>query len=142
VAVETEQAIITYLSNRLTTDATLKSLLGTPISVYRILATAEPAMPYFRHRLRLENDLLRGVHMYYLDLWYYGANPTVADSAIDRVKILLHEHRYTTAFDEATGTINWAGGGYEEDTGNAKVFHWASRWHIEVGAARDTTNIV
>ena len=90
----------------------------------------------------MDGDLLRGIHTYYLDLWYYGANPTVADSAIDRVKILLHEHRYTTALDEATGTLNWAGGGYEDDTGNAQVWHWASRWSIEVGAARDTTNIV
>ena len=142
MAVETGQAVITYLWTRLTSDATLKTLLGTPISMYRIMATEDPAFPYFRHQLMINGDMFRGVHTYYLDLWYYGANPTVSDSAIDRVKILLHEHRYTTALEEAVGTINWAGGGYEEDTGNAKVFHWASRWHIEVGAARDTTNIV
>ena len=141
MAVETGQAIITYMWTRLTTDATLKTLLGTPVSVYRIMATEDPTFPYFRHQLMINGDLFRGVHTYYLDLWYYGANPTVADSAIDRVKILLQEHRYTTAFDEATGTINWFSGGYIP-TDAAKVWHYATQWDIFIGAARDTTNIV
>ena len=141
MAVETGQAIITYLWTRLTSDATLKTLLGTPVSCYRVLATEDPAMPYFWHRLMINGDLFRGVHTYYLDLWYYGDNPTVADSAIDRVKILLQEHRYTTAYDEAVGTINWFSGGYIP-TDAAKVWHYATQWDVFIGAARDTTNIV
>ena len=140
-AVETGQAVITYLATRLMSDATLKTLLGTPVSVYRIMATANPTMPYFWHILDLRGDLFRGMHTYYLDLWYTGANPTVADSAIDRVKILLHEHRYTTAFNEASGTINWFSGGYIP-TDAATVWHYATQWDISIGAARDTTNIV
>ena len=141
MAVETGQAIITYMWTRITTDATLKALLGTTIPVYRIMATEDPAFPYFRHQLNLNGDLLRGMHTYYLDLWYYGANPTVADSAIDRVKILLQEHRFTTAYDEAVGTVHWFSGGYIP-TDAAKVWHYATQWDISIGAARDTTNIV
>ena len=141
MAVETGQAIITYMWTRLTTDATLQSVLGTPISVYRVLATEDPSMPYFWHRINFNGDPLRGIHTYYLDLWYYGDNPTVVDSAIDRVKILLHEHRYTTAHDEAVGVVSWFSGGYIP-TDAAKVWHYATQWDISIGAARDTTNIV
>jgi len=141
MAVETGQAIITYLWTRLTTDPTLLERLGDPISCYRVMATEDPSMPYFWHRLSLNGDLFRGIHTYFLDLWYYGDNPTTPDSAIDRVKILLHEHRYTTAHDEAIGTISWFSGGYIE-TDAAKVWHYATQWDVSIGAARDTTNIV
>lgn len=142
MAVETAQAIIAYLSTRLKTDATLLSVLGDPFAVYRIMGPDDPDFPYFRHKLVVDGNLFDGVHLYLLDLWWYGENSATPDLAIDRIKILLHEHRYTTAYDEATGTINWASGDYEDDTGNVVVWHWASRWHLKIGAARDTTNIV
>ena len=140
-AVETGQAIITYLWTRITSDVTLKGLLSDPVPCWRVLATENPEMPYFWHRLSINGDMFRGVHNYYLDLYYYGDTPATADSAIDRVKILLQEHRYTTAFDEAVGTINWFSGGYIP-TDNAKVWHYATQWDVSIGAARDTTNIV
>jgi len=141
VAVETGQAIITYLNLRITSDATIKSLLGDPVLCWRVMATEDPTMPYFWHRLSLNGNLFRGIHTYYLDLYYYGDSPATADSAIDRVKILLQEHRYTTADDEAVGTINWFSGGYIP-TDNAKVWHYATQWDVSIGAARDTTNII
>jgi len=141
VAVETGQAIITALWTRLTTDATLKSVLGDPISVYRIMATSEPPFPYFRHRLVINGDLLDGIHTYYLDLWYYGDGPTTPDSAMDRVKILLHEWTFVTEFDEASGFLEWFSGGYIE-TDAAKVYHYATQWDVRLGATRDITNIV
>jgi len=141
MAVETGQAIITTLWTRITTDDTLKTLLGTPVSVYRVMASEDPAMPYFWHRLSLNGNLLHGIHTYYLDLWYYGASPVTADAAIDRVKILFHEFGNMTGSDEANILLEWFSGGYIP-TDAAKVWHFASQWDLWVGAARDITNII
>jgi len=141
VGVETGQAIITYLWTRLTSDATLKSVLGDPVNVYRVMGPADPEMPYFWQKLSLNGNLFHATHTYYLDLWYYGMDSAVPDSAIDRIKILLHEHRFTTANDEAVGLLQWFSGGYIE-TDAANVWHYATQWDARFGAARDTTNIV
>ena len=141
MAVETGQAIITYLWTRLTSDATLKSVLGDPVSVYRVMGPADPAFPYFWQKLTMNGNLFDGTHTYYLDLWYYGVDSAVPDSAIDRVKILLHEWTYETALDEASGFLEWFSGGYIE-TDAANVWHYATQWDLHIGAARDTTNIV
>ena len=141
MAVETGQAIIACLAARLKADATLRTLLGTTISVYRIMATEDPVFPYFRHKLTINGNLLHGIHTYYLDLWYDGANPTVSDAAIDRIKILFHEFGTMTGSDEANILLEWFSGGYIE-TDAATVWHYATQWNLWVGAARDITNIV
>ena len=139
--VETGQAIITYLWTRLTTDATLKSVLGDPVNVYRVMGPADPTMPYFWQKLSMNGNLLHGVHTYYLDLWYYGVDSAVPDSAIDRVKILLHELGTDTGSDEANILLEWFSGGYIE-TDAANVWHYATQWNLWIGAARDITNTV
>lgn len=140
-AVETGQAIITALYTRLTGDTTLKSVLGATFGCYRVMAPVDPDLPYFVHRLDMRGDLLHGTHTYLLDLWYYGADSATVDSAIDRIKILLHAWRFKTASDEAQGVLEWFSGGYIP-TDAADVWHYATQWVIRYEAARDITNIV
>ena len=139
-AVETGQAIITALWTRLTSDATMKSVMGDPVSLYRVMGPADPEMPYLWHRLSMNGDMFHGTHTYYLDLWYYGVDSAVPDSAIDRAKILLHEWRFTTANDEAGGLLRWFSGGYIP-TDAANVWHYAMQFDARFVAGRDVTNI-
>ena len=142
MAVETGQAIITAIHTRVTGDSSLQTTLGGTFNVYRWPNLPnDPDLPYFSQRLSFRNGLFYGEHDYYLDLFYYGDDSAVVDEAIDRVKILLHEWTYTTASDEVSGFIEWFSGGYVP-TGDPLVWHFATQWTVEIGAARDTTNIV
>ena len=130
------------LYDRITTDATMLSILGDPFYMYRVLGPDDPKFPYWWHRLMLNGDLFHGDHTYFLDLWWYGEDSATPDQAIDRLKILLHQWRFTTDNDEAVGVMYWFSGGYIGDTGNVSVWHYATQWDAHFGAARDTTNIV
>ena len=141
MAVETGQAIITYMWTRITTDATLKSVLGTPVPVYRIMASQDAAMPYLVHRFEARGVFL-ATHSYLLDLWDSNNSPTRIDSAVDRLKILLHEWQIETGDNEiGGGVMEWFSGGYIP-TDAESVWHYATMWSVRFGAARDRTNIL
>jgi hypothetical protein len=132
MAVETGQAVTTAIWARLTTDAS--------VSLYRVMAPQDPAMPYGVQRLA-SRDAFHGTHTYFLDWWDYGETPERVDLAVDRTKILLHEWRFVTAYGEAEGLLSFFSGGYIP-TDNEKVFHYATQWDIRFVACRDVTNIV
>lgn len=142
-AVETGQAVCAALWTRVTTDATMKSVFGQSgtVFMYRVMAPKDSAFPYIVDRLSISRELFHGQHTYFLDLWYYGEQPTAVDSAVDRLKILFHEWTFTTATDEASGFLEWFGGGYIP-TDAEYVWHYATQWDIKFGAPRDISNII
>jgi len=142
VSDETGLAIYKAFYTRITSDATMKSVLGTPVYLYRAALTPmDPDMPYLVHRLALGEPMLHGTHAYFLDVWDYGASPSTIDAAVDRLKILLHMWRFVTANNEASGVVEWFSGG-DIPTDGPGVMHYATQWTIRFGAARDITNIV
>ena len=142
MADETGRAIIKAFYTKITGDATMKSVLGTPVSLYRIMAPQDPDMPYLVHRLSLGAPLLHGSHTYLLDVWDYNSSPSRVDSAVDRLKVLLHFWRFETASDEiGAGIVKWFSGGYIPTDAN-NVFHFATQWDVRFGSARDIGNIV
>jgi len=139
---ETGLAIYKAFYARLTQDATLKSVLGDPIWLYRAsLLPIDPDMPYMVHRISLGDELFHGSHSYFLDIWDYGTSPARIDAALDRIKQLLHEWRFVTEDGEASGLVRWFSGG-DVPTDGPNVMHYATQWTIRFGAARDITNIV
>ena len=142
VSEETGLAIYKAFYTKITSDATMQGLLGSPMRIYRAVNTPiDPDMPYLVHRLALGEPMLHGTHAYFLDVWDYGATPARIDAAVDRLKILLHEWRFVTANDEASGLVEWFSGG-DVPTDGPNVMHYATQWTIRFGAARDITNIV
>jgi len=143
MADETARAVRIAIYNRVTADATMKSVFGqsSVVFMYRIMAPKDPTFPYLVDRLALTRPLLDTVHSCFLDLWYYGENPETVDQAVDRLKILLHEWTFDTGSSEASGFLEWFSGGYIP-TDAEKVYHYATQWDVRLGAARDTTNIV
>jgi len=151
VAVETGQAVRAAIYNRVTADATMKSVFGQSgtVYMYRVMAPQDSAFPYIVDRLAMSSPLLHGTHTYFLDLWYYGQSPVTVDSAVDRLKILLggaadgvEGWRITTGDSEIGGGImHWFSGGYIP-TDAENVWHYATQWSIRFGAARDISNII
>jgi hypothetical protein len=138
--VETQQAVIISLYTRLTGDATLEAALGA-VDLYFVMAPQDPEMPYMVHRLDLNGDLFHGTNTYLLDLWDYYETPDRVNSALDRIKQLLHGWRFTTASGEAVGLVEWFSGAFIPSDGE-KVWHMATQWVIRFVAAQDVTNIV
>ncbi len=141
MAVETGQAVTTAIWARLTADATLKSTLGGTVNLYRVMAPQDPTMPYLVHRLSSSGDAFHSTHTYLLDIWDYAETPARVDSAADRIRILLHEWRFTTAASEASGLMEWFSGGYIP-TDAERVWHFATQWSVRLVAGRDITSIV
>lgn len=139
---ETGLAITKAIYTKITTDATMKTVLGTPIRLYRAaLVPTDPDMPYLVYRMAFGSPLLHGVHTYMLDLWDYSASPATVDAAVDRLKILLTEQGFNTGNNEANVLIEWFSGG-DIPTDAVNVLHYATQWTVWVGAARDITNII
>jgi len=134
--------MLTMLYNKITTDATLQSLLGDSIAMYLQLGPDDPEFPYFWHRINLNGDLFEGGATYYLDLWWYGEDASTPSAVVDRLKRLLHQWRFTTDDDEAVGIMYWFSGGFVGGTDNQRVWHYATQWDAHFGAARDTTDII
>jgi hypothetical protein len=140
VAVETGQAVTTAIWTRLTTDAALQTALGGSVSLYRVMAPQDPAMPYLVHRAAFRGAF-HDTHTYLLDVWDYNETPTRVDSAVERIRQLLHEWRFTTAANEASGLLSWFSGGYIP-TDAEQVWHFATQWDVRLVAGQDITAIV
>lgn len=151
MAVETGQATRVALFNKITEDATIKSVFGitvgeeTLVQLFNIMANPDPEFPYMVDRFELRG-IFEGTHLYFLDLWDSNedASPVKINQALDRLKILLHELTFTTADDEVIGAtvegLDYGWGWIPTD--NKLVLHYATMWTVTFGAARDTTNIV
>ena len=143
MAVETGQAVTSAIWTRLTTDATLMSALGGTVDLYRVMAPQDPTMPYGVHRLIMGDNVFHGTHTYFLDWWDYNETPERLDLAVDRATVLLHEWRFATAANEASGLIErFPGGCGYIPTDAEQVWHYSSMWYVRIVAARDITAIV
>lgn len=144
MAVETGQAIITAIYNRLNADSTLQTTLGktveSPCPIYRWPNLPnDPALPYFAQRLDAVAWPLSDTD-YFLDLYWYGADSATVDSAIERIRVLLENWRITTGDSEiGAGRIvfNPIRSGYVE-TDNPFVWHYGTGWQISFVADRLT----
>jgi len=99
MAVETGQALITAIWTRLTTDATMKSLMGDPVRLYRVMAPEDPDFPYLVHSMAAGGWPIANAD-YRLDVWYYGQLSTTCDAIVERIRTLLENWRITTAGNE------------------------------------------
>jgi hypothetical protein len=151
MAEETGQAVRAALFNRITEDATMKSVFGitvgedTLVQLFNIMADPDPEFPYQVDKLEL-HGVYKGIHLYFLDLWDTNedASPVKINQAIDRLKILLHEWQITSDDDEIAGGLVQAldyGWGWMP-TDDKLVLHYATMWAVFFGAKRDITNIL
>ena len=139
MAVETGQAIIQAVYNRLTADTTLKAAFGGAVRLYRVLPPTDPTLPYLVHRMTsIEWPIARAT--YWLDLWYYGTDSASVDAIIERIRTLLENWRITTGDSEIGAgriTFNANGSGYVP-TDNTLIWHYSTMWSINCMSKRLT----
>ncbi|MCE5190915.1 MAG: DUF3168 domain-containing protein [Actinomycetia bacterium] len=139
MAVETGQAIIVAIYTRLTTDATLKSLMGGSVSLYRGMAPQDPTFPYLVHRLASAGWPFSSTP-YWLDVWTYNESPESMDSMVERIRTLLENWRITTGASEigAGRMVYLPEGSGEIPTDNEQVWHYSTAWRIRFVGTRLT----
>ena len=140
MAVETGQAIITAIYDRLTDDATMKSLMSDPVRMYRVMAPKDPSFPYLVHRARA-GSWPNADSRYFLDVWYYGADSATVDSIVERIRALLENWRLTPGDNElgaARVLFDGPTSGYVA-TDNQKVWRYELSFRIPYWQRRYTT---
>lgn len=95
---DTQESLITYFYNRLTTDATLKSNMGGTVRCYLVWAKTDAELPYLVHRIDLRK---RGIWpeelgTYTIDVWSYSTNANEAISIRKRIIELLDQLQFNT----------------------------------------------
>jgi len=137
MAVETGQAIITAIYNRLTADTALKAAMGGSVRLYRVMAPADPDMPYLVHRME-SAAYDHSQSTYWLDLWHYGADSATVDTIIERIRVLLENWRITTGDSEIGAgrmLFNPKGSGFVPSDNNL-VWHYSTMWTIHYMSKR------
>jgi len=140
MAVETGQSVITAIWNRLTSDATMKSLLSDPVSLYRVMAPLNPDFPYMVHRADAGTWPIANSD-YYLDVWYYGSDSAPVDSTVERIRTLLENWRLVPGDNElGAARMIFVGelSGYVP-TDAQKVWRYEMRFKIKYVQRRYTT---
>ena len=102
-----QEALLTYIYNRLTTDTGLMADMGGTVRIAAVWAKPDTTFPYLVHRIDIGPDGSEDLHIlrratYYIDIW--SDSPNASEILAIRQEIIesLDELEFDTASDEAT----------------------------------------
>ena len=131
MAIDTEKSIIDYIFNRLTTDTSLKTIMGGDVRLYREWAEPDAAFPYLVHRLENIADDFYPIcaAQYYLDIWSDSTNANETSSIRKRIIELLDEIEFsTTEADRAVFCLKRNG---MEPIPAQDIWHYAFEFNLD-----------
>ncbi len=129
MTVDTSKSLITYIYDRLTTDATFKTLMGGTVRLYLDFAEPDAEFPYLVQRLDIRKEpgtfvIQKATH--YLDIWSDSPNADELLSIRERLIQLLDELVFSTS---DVGSVHigflFSGGVPEPEQG---IWHYATMW--------------
>ena len=98
MVLDTNLSLLTYIYDRLTTDATLKSACGGTVRLYPVQASPDTEFPFMVHRFdggQLEPFPMRET-TYYLDIFSNTDNVTEVLSIRQRIMTLIDQYSFST----------------------------------------------
>jgi len=99
-----QEALLTYIYNRLTTDTGLKADMGGTVRLALAWAKPDTTFPYLVHRIDVGADPLFIMRRatYYIDIWSDSPNASEILAIREEIITSLDELEFNTASDEAT----------------------------------------
>ena len=99
-----QEALLTYIYARLTTDAGLMADMGGTVRLAAVWAKPDTTFPYLVHRIDVGPDPLFIMRRatYYIDIWSDSPNASEVLAIREEIIGLLDELEFDTASDEAT----------------------------------------
>jgi len=99
-----QEALLTYIYSRLTTDAGLMTDMGGTVRLALVWAKPDTEFPYLVHRIDFgpDNMFIRRIASYVIDIW--SDSPNASEILAIRQEIIesLDELEFNTANNEAT----------------------------------------
>jgi len=101
-----QEALLTYIYNRLTTDTGLMAVMGGRVRLAAVWAKPDTSFPYLVHRIDFgpdtdDSDIMRR-STYYIDIWSDSPNASEILSIREEIITSLDELEFDTASNEAT----------------------------------------
>jgi len=101
-----QEALLTYIYNRLTTDAGLMADMGGTVRLALAWAKPDTEFPYLVHRIDFgpdtdDTNIMRR-STYYIDIWSDSPNAAELLAIKEEIIASLDELEFNTANDEAT----------------------------------------
>lgn len=126
MTVDVRRSLINYLWNRLTTDSTLQTLMGTSFRCYWPMADEDANFPYLVHRLDISAEpgtfvIQRGT--YFLDIWSDSNDGSEITSIRERIIELLDQLDFNTD-DVGLAHIEFFSDG-DAVSGERDIWHFA-----------------
>ena len=101
-----QEALLTYIYNRLTTDAGLMADMGGTVRLAAVWAKPDTTFPYLVHRIDIGPDASDVIALrratYYIDIWSDSPNASEILSIREEIITSLDELEFDTASNEAT----------------------------------------
>ena len=99
MTVDVRRSLINYFWDRLTTDSSLKTIMGDTVRCYWPKAVANAAFPYLVHRLDIRSD--PGTYVvqratYFLDIWSDSVDGAEVTNIRERLVQLLDQLGFST----------------------------------------------
>jgi hypothetical protein len=143
---DTQESLITYLYNRLTSEVTLKTAMGGTVRCYMVWAKTDAAMPYLVHRLdmRPEGNGIwpERLATYTLDIWSYSAIATEIIAIRKRIVELLDQLLFNTTSNDVTNCyIELLSDGFIP-SGEPEIFHYSMVFNIHLWRQAETVYII
>ena len=122
---DTHDSVLDYFYTRLTTDDTLKSLMGGTVRVYSVWAEPDAVFPYLVHKADIRNTEFFPVQTgtYYLDIWSHDYASTEILNIRARLMTLLDELKFDTT-ELYTFRLTSERSGFVPET-EEKIWHYA-----------------
>ena len=102
---DTQEALLTYIYNRLTVDTGLKADMGGTVRLAPVWAKPDTTFPYLVHRIDVGPDatgfILRRA-TYYIDIWSNSPNASEILAIKEEIIASLDELEFDTASGEVT----------------------------------------
>ena len=130
VTIDTQKAILTYIYNLLTTDATLKSAMGGTVRLYPTWAKPDAEFPYLVHRLDIASVDFFPMRMaaYYLDIW--SDSPSAEEILTIRTQIITLLDELEPSIDEVSAARLWLQTDGFVPESEQDIWHYVTLWNL------------
>jgi len=143
MTVDTQQSLLTYLYDLLTTDGELKAAMSDPLRCYLAWAKPDAAFPYLVHRIDVgpsEPFMMRQA-TYYLDIWS-DSDSAFNEIAPIRKRIIELLDELEPATDEITAGRLWLQtDGFIPETEQG-IWHYALQFNLRYYRAQEVAGIM
>lgn len=142
MVLDTQEALLTYIYNLLTTDSGLQTAMGGTVRIYHTWATPDAVFPYLVYRIDIspaEPFMIRMASLF-LDIWSDSQDAAEVVAIRKRIIELLDELEPSITEVEAARLWLQTEGFIPES--EQYIWHYATQWNLRYYRKQEVSSII